>query len=183
MDQHDGGWRRIDSKYLFESRWYSLRQDAVLLPDGTPITYTLVDHPGYVMVVPVLDDGRVILERVFRYPLQATILECPSGGLDGEPPEQAAKRELEEETGWVAGRTTLLGSFYGSSGMSNERFHVVLAQALEPTGTLAREPTEQMELEQMPLDAAVELARTGQIPDGPSALALIVAHARLGSSR
>jgi ADP-ribose pyrophosphatase len=181
--QDDGGWTRRASRYLFESRWYKLRQDEVSLPDGTPITYTLIEHPGYAMVVPVLDDGRVILERIYRYPLQATTLECPSGGLDGQPPEQAARRELEEETGWLAGSMTLLGAFFGSSGMSDERFHVFLAQQLSATGQLAREPTEQIELEYMPLADAAQLALRGQIADAPSALALMLAQAELTRSR
>jgi ADP-ribose pyrophosphatase len=151
----------------------------VSLPDGTPITYTLIEHPGYAMVVPLLDDGRVLLERVYRYVLQQTLLECPSGGLDGDAPEHAARRELEEETGWVAARFTSLGTFFGSSGISDEKCHLFLAEGLTPTGRMAREPTEQMELEMMPFSRAVELALTGQILDAPSALAIILAHAEL----
>jgi ADP-ribose pyrophosphatase len=177
--QHDGGWTRRSSRYLYESRWYNLRQDEVALPDGTPIIYTLVEHPGYAMIVPVLDDRRVIMERIYRYPLQATTLECPSGGLDGQPPEQAARRELEEETGWVANKLTPLGSFFGSSGMSDERFHLFLAEELSQTGQIAREPTEQMELELLRLEDVVQQALRGQIADAPSALALILAHAEL----
>ncbi len=104
---NDGGWKRRGSRYLFESSWFNLRQDEVSLPSGESITYTLVEHPGYAMVVPLLDDHQVILERVYRYTVQEVVLECPSGGLDGDPPETAARRELEE-TGWVAeadGRT------------------------------------------------------------------------------
>jgi ADP-ribose pyrophosphatase len=177
--EHDGGWKRQSSRYLFESRWYSVRQDEVLLPGGEPITYTLVDHPGYAMIVPVLADGRVILERVFRYTLQQTVLECPSGGLDGQAPEAAAARELEEETGWVAGRLSSLGTFYGSAGMSNERFHLFLAQQLSETGQIAREPTEQIELAIMPLERAYELVLEGGIVAGPTALAIMLARSRL----
>jgi ADP-ribose pyrophosphatase len=173
--QHDGGWRRQSSRYLFESRWYNLRQDQVALPSGESISYTLVEHPGYAMVVPLLDDGRVILERVYRYTLQQTVLECPSGGLEGQPPEQAARREFEEETGWVAGRMTSLGCFFGSPGISDERFHVFLADRLRETGRVAREATEQIELEIMPLERAFELALTARMLSGPSALAIIVA--------
>jgi ADP-ribose pyrophosphatase len=107
--KHDGGWKRRASRYLFESRWYRLRQDDVTLPSGEAITYTLVDHPGYAMVVPLHADGRVLLERIYRYTVQETMLECPSGGLDGEAPEVAARRELEEETGWLAGQLAPLG--------------------------------------------------------------------------
>jgi ADP-ribose pyrophosphatase len=134
------------------------------------------------MVVPLLDDGRVVLERIYRYTVQETCLECPSGGLDGEAPEAAARRELEEETGYRAGRLAPLGSFYGSKGISDERFHLFLATGLEAGGTVRREPTEQMELELVPLGRAVELAFAGEILDAPSALALILAARRLGGA-
>jgi ADP-ribose pyrophosphatase len=179
--EHDGGWKRQSSRYLFESRWYRVRQDQVLLPGGEPITYTLVDHPGYAMIVPVLADGRVILERVFRYTLQQTVLECPSGGLDGQAPEIAAARELEEETGWIAGRLSSLGTFYGSAGMSNERFHLFLAEQLSETGTIARESTEQIELAIMPLERAYELVLEGGIVAGPTALAIMLARIKLAA--
>jgi ADP-ribose pyrophosphatase len=178
-EQRDGGWVRRSSRYLFESRWYNLRQDEVVLPNGEPITYTLVEHPGYALVVPLLDDGRVVLERVYRYTVQETVLECPSGGLDGDPPEAAARRELEEETGWIAGRLEPLGSFFGSNGISDERFWLFLATGLRQGDGPRREATEQIELEPMPLDRAVELAPAGGIRDAPSALALMLAHHRL----
>jgi ADP-ribose pyrophosphatase len=111
--------------------------------------------------------------------VQETVLECPSGGLDGEEPEIAARRELEEETGWVADTLTPLGSFFGSIGISNERFHLFLAKGLSETGTMNREPTEQIELITLPLQEAAELAFSGGIQDGPSALALILANQKL----
>jgi ADP-ribose pyrophosphatase len=175
----DGGWKRLASRYLFKSRWYNLRQDEVELPSGQPITYTMVEHPGYAMVVPLLDDGRVLLERVYRYTVQDYVLECPSGGLDGEAPEVAARRELEEETGWVAGALSPLGSFYGSDGISDERCHFFLATQLRLTGRMAREATEQMELEYVPLARAVELVLEGALLDAPSALAILLAERRL----
>lgn len=174
--KHDGGWRRCSSRYLFESRWFKLRQDDVLLPSGEPITYTMIEHPGYSMVVPLLDDGRVILERVYRYTVQETVLECPSGVLEGESPEAAAHRELREETGWTAERMLSLGSFFGSNGISDERFELFLATGLRQAGPPRREPTEQIELELMPLAMAAELALSGRVQDAPSALALILAH-------
>jgi len=171
----DGGWRRCGTRHLFESRWFNLRQDDVLLPTGEAITYTFVEHPGYAMVVPLLDDGRVILERIYRYTVRETVLECPSGGLDGEAPELAARRELQEETGWSADRMDPLGSFFGSNGISDERFHLFLATGLRPAGRPAREPTEQIEIVEMPLAEATELALDGRLRDAPSALALILA--------
>jgi 8-oxo-dGTP pyrophosphatase MutT (NUDIX family) len=176
---HDGGWKRHSSRYLFESNWYRLRQDEVELPNGQPKTYTLVEHTGYALVVPLLDDGRVLLERVYRYAVQDTLLECPSGGLDGEPADTAARRELEEETGWLATTLTPLGSFYASNGMSNERGHFYLARGLRETGVLQRDATEQIELEFIPFADAIDLVFAGAITDGPSALGLLLAERQL----
>ena len=177
--KHDGGWKRESSRYLFESPWFKLRQDQVRLPAGELITYSYVEHQGYSMIVPLLDDGRVLLERVYRYTVQETSIECPSGGLDGEPPETAAHRELLEETGWSASHMEPLGSFFGSNGSSNERFHLFLATGLREAAIPQREPTEQIELEFVPLARAIELALSGEMQDAPSVLALLLAERRL----
>ena len=79
----NGHWILEDSQYLMQSQWYALRQDRLRLPNGSQITYNIVEHPGYVLVVPLLEDGRVVMERIYRYTLGRTCLECPSGGLDG----------------------------------------------------------------------------------------------------
>jgi ADP-ribose pyrophosphatase len=177
----DGGWRRRQARYLFESPWFRLRQDEVTLPGGEEITYTLVEHAGYVVVVPVLDDGRVVMERIHRYTVGRALLECPSGGLDGEPAETAARRELEEETGYRAGRIASLGSFYGSSGISDERYEVCLATELSADGEIRREPTEQIEVCLLPLAELRRQALRGELEDGPSALAILLAAERLSS--
>jgi ADP-ribose pyrophosphatase len=171
-------WQTRESRYLYQSRWYNLRQDEITLPSGEEITYTLVEHPGYAMVVPLLADGRVVMERVYRHSVGRTLLECPSGGLDGEPADVAARRELEEETGYLAPNVEPLGSYFGSSGISDERFHLFLARDVGPGGTRALEPTEQIEVELFDLDELVELARRGELTDGPSALAILLTHAR-----
>ena len=173
-------WQTRDSRYLYESRWYNLRQDEITLPCGDEITYTLVEHPGYAMVVPLLPDGRVVMERVYRHTVGRTLLECPSGGLDGEPPAVAAKRELEEETGYRAAHVEPLGTYYGSSGISDEQFHLFFARDVAGGGTPSLEPTEQIEVELFALDELVALARRGELTDGPSALAILLTHARLG---
>lgn len=167
-------WRRRTSRYLYESPWFNVRQDEVTLPSGSEITYTSIEHGGYVVVVPLLDDGRVVMERVYRYPLERDLFECPSGGLDGEPATVAAARELEEETGYRARSIECIGSFYGSSGISNERYHICLATGLTHDGNVQREETEQIEVELHPLEALLASAARGEIEDGPSALALLL---------
>jgi len=175
----DGGWRRNASRMLFESAWFRLRQDDVTLPGGEDITYTLIDHGGYVVVVPVLEDGRVVMERIYRYTVSRTLLECPSGGLDGEDPKTAARRELEEETGYVAGEIEHLGRFYGSTGISNECYDVCLATRLRADGEIRREATEQIEVQLLPLEELRRRAARGEIEDGPSAFAILLAAEKL----
>ena len=180
MKMHDGGWKTHASRFIFQSPWFRLRQDDITLPGGEEITYTLVDHPGYAMVVPMVDRETVLLEEVYRHTVQQTVIECPSGGLDDDQPLDAAHRELLEETGWAAAEMSPLGSYFGSNGISNERFHLFLATGLEQVAEPDREPTEQMELIQVPFDRAVHMALSGEVEDGPSAFALLLAANRLG---
>jgi ADP-ribose pyrophosphatase len=168
-------WSRTSSRYLFQSRWYAVRQDALISPEGEAITYTVVEHPGFVVIVPLLPDRRVVMERIYRYPLQRVNLECPSGGLDGEEPERAARRELEEETGYRAGRLIDLGKYAASSGISDEEFSVFLATDVSADGLLRREITEDIEIELIPLAELRAQVLRGEITDAPSALAILLA--------
>ena len=170
-------WITRASRTLFESRWLRLRQDDVRLPNGDDITYTWVDHGGYVVVVPILDDGRAVMERVYRHTVKRTLLECPSGGLDGEDAIAAGRRELEEETGYTAREWQHKGSFYGAVGTSNERFEVVIARDLRADGRVQREATEEIEVVLIPLDELRAAALRGELEDAPSALAILLATA------
>ncbi len=173
--KHDGGWKLNASRFIFDSPWFSLRQDELTLPTGEDITYTVVDHAGYAVVVPLLDDGRLVMERVFRHPLQKTLLECPMGGLDGDTPEHAALRELEEETGYRAQKLKKLGQFYGSSGISNELFHVFLGTGLTDDGQVKLDATEQLEIELIDFKVVMKKISAGEIESGPSSLAVLLA--------
>jgi len=167
----------------FKSPWFNLRQDELTLPSGREITYTVIDHPGYAMCVPLLDDGRVVTVEVHRHTVGATLLECPAGGLDGEVPEVAARRELEEETGYTARELTALGSFYGSPGSSNENFHLFLATGLSHDGEIAHEETEQIRVVKTPIETLYELAISGrETMSSTTCLAVILAYTRLNRS-
>jgi ADP-ribose pyrophosphatase len=170
----DGGWITRASRTLFKTRWLHLREDEVRLPGGEDITYTWVDHGGYVVVVPILGDGRVVMERVYRHTVKRTLLECPSGGLDGEDPIVAGRRELEEETGYTAREWQHLAAFYGGVGTSNERFDIVVARDLREDGHVRREATEQIEVVCVPLVELRAQVLRGELEDGPSALAILL---------
>jgi ADP-ribose diphosphatase len=171
---NDTRWTTRSSRTLIETRWLRVREDEVRLPNGEDTTYTWVDHGGYVVIVPILGDGRVVMERVYRHTLQRALLECPSGGLDGEDPITAGRRELEEETGYTAREWRQIGAFYGSSGISNERFTVVVARDLREDGQVRREATEQIEVVRIPIAELRAMALRGELEDAPSALAILM---------
>ena len=166
-------WETIDSKYLWQSHWYNLRQDRLRTPEGREYTYTLVDHPGAVWIVPVTAEGRVALIWHYRYPVDDWCYEVPAGGLSpGLSPEEVAHRELLEEVGGRAAELRHMGQFYTSNGISSEVAYVYLATGVE-LGETQREPTELMEIRLVPVEEALRMARAGEITDRPSALALL----------
>jgi ADP-ribose pyrophosphatase len=124
----------IESQTVFAGKILKVRLDRVLLPDGREASREVVGHPGAVAIVPVTNDGKVILVRQYRYPVEKVMLEIPAGKLDkGEKPESCALRELEEETGFVARRLEKLTSYYTAPGFTDEILHVFLASDLEQT--------------------------------------------------
>jgi ADP-ribose pyrophosphatase len=166
-------WDTLDSKYLWQSRWYNLRQDRLRTPEGREFTYTLVDHPGAAWVVPVTAEGQVALIWQYRYAVDDWCYEVPAGGISpGLAPEEVAHRELFEEIGGTAAELRPIGQFYTSNGISNEIAYVYLATGVE-LGRTQREPTELMEIRLVPVEEAIRMAREGEISDGPSALALL----------
>ena len=166
-------WEILDRRFLWQSGWYNLRQDRLRTPAGDEFTYTLIDHPGAVWVVPVTTDGHIVLIRQYRYTVDQFCMEVPAGGLSpGLTPEEAARRELLEEVGGEAAGMRYVGQFYTSNGISNEVAYVYLAAGVE-LGDTRREPTELMEIQLVSVAEALRMAREGDIADGPSALALL----------
>ncbi len=166
-------WKTLHSKYLWQSPWYSLRQDRLRTQKGHEFTYTLIEHPGAVWIVPLTANGQIALIRHYRYTVNDWCYEVPAGGLcPGLTPEEAARRELQEEIGGTAAELRLIGQFYTSNGISSEIAYVYLATGVE-LGTTHREPTELMEVQLVSVEKAMRMAREGEISDGPSALALL----------
>jgi len=124
----------LSSKQLYSGKIVGLRVGEVRLADGTVAPREVVEHPGGVGIVPVVD-GSVVLIRQYRIAIGSYILEIPAGKLEkGPPPQEQARRELEEETGYRASRLVSLGSIFASVGYTSEEIHMFLAFDLEQVG-------------------------------------------------
>ena len=163
----------LTSETVFSGKLIDVRRDSVRLPNGRTTDREIVVHPETIAVLPVLEDGRLVLVRQFRKAAERTLLEVPAGGIDpGETPEDAVLREMVEETGYRVGKTALLSSFYTSPGFTTEFMHLYAAMDLhagEPT-----EETDQIEVVLLSVEEALQHVRTGEIADAKSILALLI---------
>lgn len=123
--------RRTGGRTLLEGGFLEVRRDDVQLPDGTHATREFIQHPGAVAVIPLLDDGRVVLVRQFRYPIGKTIVEFPAGKLDaGEDTLACARRELQEETGYTAREWAFACEIHNAAAYSTESIWIYFARGL-----------------------------------------------------
>ncbi|MBE6604155.1 MAG: NUDIX hydrolase [Ruminococcaceae bacterium] len=166
--------QRLSSESIFDGVVLHVRCDRVQLPNGREAVREYVHHVGAVAVLPLTDEGEVILERQFRYPYGDILVEIPAGKLNSpeEDPRKAALRELREETGAVAAELTYLGDFYGSPAILDERIRLYLATGLTFTEQQT-DDDEFLEVFRMPLDALVEEIMSGNLPDGKTQVAAL----------
>lgn len=161
----------LQSRTAFAGKLIDLRVDTVRLPNGRETDREVVVHPEVVAMLPVLDDGRLVLVRQYREAVGQVLLEAPAGGIDGnETPEEAARREMKEETGYDVGSLDLLSSFYSSPGFLTEKMHLFLVRDLTP-GTPTEE-NDQIEVVLMTPEEAWEAVGRGEIADAKTILAL-----------
>ncbi|GED66575.1 ADP-ribose diphosphatase [Brevibacillus reuszeri] len=164
--------KTIASQPIYDGRIIKVKVDEVLLPNGNTAKREIVNHQGAVAVLPLTDDGKMVVVRQFRKPLECTIVEIPAGKLEiGEEALACAKRELEEETGYVAENYTLLSSFYTSPGFADELLHVFVATGLTK-GESRPDEDEFVDVLELTLDEAHDLHRTGEIRDAKTVVAL-----------
>jgi ADP-ribose pyrophosphatase len=172
--------KTIASKQIFDGRIISVKVDTVELPNGRTSTRELVGHPGGVGIVAVDKDRQVFLVRQFRKPFERMIAEIPAGKLEyGEDPLSAAKRELEEEIGYKAGKIRSIGAYYSSPGFCNETIHLYLATELEAVGQHPDED-EFLEISKVSLDELYKAVIDGNTTDGKTAIAILIAKQILG---
>ena len=164
----------IDSQPIYQGRIVRFRVDTVALPDGSTAIREIVWTPGAVVIVPLTDDRQVRMVRQYRSAIREFLLELPAGTLEpGEPPEQAAPRELAEETGDRAAHWQRLTGFYTVPGICNEYIHLFLATGLTP-GQTNREADEFLEVVTLPLDQALAMVRSGEIRDAKTIIGLLM---------
>ncbi len=170
----------IARRRIHEGTVVNLRVDSVRMPDGRTATREVVEHMPAVAVVPVDADGDIVLVRQWRVPAGGALLEIPAGSTDdGEEPDVAAQRELQEETGYRAGRLTRLCGFWVAPGYCTEYIHVYLAEDLQESRLTADED-ENIEVERVSLAGALSMIERGEIEDAKSQIGLLM-YARMRS--
>lgn len=162
-----------NSDILFQGRRFRVERVVQTTPDGAEHVREVVRHPGAVVILPLLDDGRICFERNFRVAVGQTLIELPAGTLEpGEDPAETARRELAEETGYRAGRIEPLLTFCMSPGILDERMHLFLATQLQ-AGPTALEPGEDIQPLLCTWLEAMEMVRRGDIQDAKTLVGLL----------
>ena len=163
---------RVGDSVVLHQGWLEVRRDTVRLPDGNQATREYIRHPGAVAVVPMLDDGRLVMVRQHRYPVDRLLIEFPAGKRDeGESTLQCAVRELAEETGYRAREWAYGGEMVNAAAYSSESIWIWFARGLEP-GPARPDTGEFVETLILSGDELEALDLAGQLPDVKTLVAL-----------
>jgi ADP-ribose pyrophosphatase len=156
---------RIDGELAYDGHFLKVSRDRIRLPDGSESVRELIRHPGAVVILPLLPDGRVLLERQFRYPNDRVFIEFPAGKIDpGEDPLACAKRELEEETGYSAAEWNFVCTIHNAIAYSDEHLDIFLARGLQE-GQAKLDEGEFLELFSATIPELLDMVRRGEITD------------------
>jgi ADP-ribose pyrophosphatase len=165
--------RFVSGEEVYSGRLLRVRRDVVRLPDGSQGVREYIRHPGAVMVLPLFEDGRVLLERQYRYPLRREFIELPAGKLEpGEPHLETARRELLEETGYVASEWRRLCVLHTAIAYTDEGIEMFLARGLDKREA-SLDAGEFLETFTLPLAEALAMVRDGRITDAKTVAGLL----------
>lgn len=168
----------LESEKIFRGAVFDVERDRLLDENGIEIIRDVVRHPGGAGALPLFDDGRVALVRQYRHPARRELLEIPAGRIEvGESPEECAAREVEQETGFRAGRIEKLAEFYSTPGFCEEKLYVYLATELVPSSQNL-DHDELIEIVHLPLAEAARMTERGEIEDSKTIIALLLAAKR-----
>ncbi|MDP2759483.1 MAG: NUDIX hydrolase [Sideroxyarcus sp.] len=164
--------KQLDSRVVYNGGFIEVLKDNVKLPDGSTSTREYITHPGAVAMLALLDNGKLVMERQYRYPLRREFIELPAGKIDeGEDILVTARRELLEETGYVAREWIHLTTAWPCIGYSDECMEYFLARGLTHQGSRLDEG-EFLEVFELSLEDALEWVRTGRISDSKTIVGL-----------
>lgn len=162
----------LGSEVVYEGVFLKLRRDLARMPDGAQRVREYVEHPGAAAMVPIFPDGRILVERQYRYPLREVFVEIPAGKLDpGETPLQTARRELLEETGYRASEWAPLTRIHPAIGFANEVIDIFLCRELEQVGR-ELDHGEFLDLEVVTLGWLMDELRAGRLTDVKTQIAV-----------
>ena len=157
--------KKISNQCVYEGNFLHMYQDNIIMPDGKLSVREYVTHPGGVVIIPFLANGDLVLERQHRYPLHQNFYELPAGKIEhNEDPLASAKRELLEETGYIASEWRYITTLYPCIGYSNEKQMYFLAEGLDLRGACP-DDGENIEIFTLSFSEALEWVRTGKITD------------------
>ena len=175
------GWKRLRSERLMETPYFSLRSDMLRLPDGgIKDPYYVIEHPDAAIIFPLTADGEVVLVSQYRPPLDMMELGLPAGLLEeGEIPEEAARRELSEETGYAGGEWELLGSVASSPSLKDNWAYLFLARSVAEITTPDPDEHELVEVVRVPVEELLNLVLSGKIVSSSGVATIMLALERL----
>jgi len=165
--------RVVSSRTIYRGKLLNLRLDEVLLSSGRRAEREIVVHPGASAILPIIKPGKILMVRQYRHPVGEVLLEIPAGTLKpGEDPMACAARELEEETGYRAGKLAHLITIYPTPGYSSEILHIYLARDLR-RGVQAPEMDENISVIEMSINQVLDEIRDGRIRDSKTIVAIL----------